>query len=234
MPRMTSTHQQARSTSTRSPLLNVACTLLCAAGASSAAAASQAASPLQAASFKACAPAERGQERGGQMVIPADLLRWTQESAQRNGLPWPMLMSLIWQESTYCQKVVSSSQAIGLGQLKASTARAVGVDPHDPRQNIEGAARYLRSMALRYGNWPQALGAYNAGPTAIDRCGCWNPYAETQQHVLAIINRHNSVTLGLQKRAAHRKEQNMNSQQAHGGTAHSNTTHPDTARQGGA
>jgi len=166
-----------------------------------------AAAPAQAASqavgLAACSIGERGRMQGEKMIIPGDLMRWTQESASRNGLPWAMLLSLIWQESTYCQKVVSPSGALGLGQLMPGTARGLGVDPLDPRQNIEGAARYLRQMALRYGEWPRALAAYNAGPVAVDRCGCWDPYAETEQHVVRIIDRHNAIARSLSQAKDH-------------------------------
>jgi len=148
-------------------------------------------------SAAACAPEEKGRAGPGTLLIPADLMRWTRESAQHNNLPWMMLLSLIWQESTYCQKTVSRTGAIGLGQLMPRTAAELGIDPSDARQNIEGAARYLSQMSQRYRDWPKAIGAYNAGPGAVDRCSCWNPYPETEQHVLRIIERYNAVVRGL-------------------------------------
>lgn len=147
-------------------------------------------------SFLACPPHERGQVKGQQLLVPQHLLSWTQESAGRNGLPWPMLFALIWQESTYCQKVVSPVGAVGLGQLMPGTANLVGADMNDARSNIEGSARYLRAMALRYREWPKALAAYNAGPGRVDGCNCWNPTAETSQHVTAIITRYNAIVTG--------------------------------------
>jgi len=41
--------------------------------------------------------------------------------------------------------------AIGLGQLMPGTAAGLGVNPHDPAQNISGAARYLRGLVGRFG-----------------------------------------------------------------------------------
>jgi soluble lytic murein transglycosylase-like protein len=61
------------------------------------------------------------------------------------------------------------------------------VDINDPRQNLEGGARYLRMMHDRYGDWRLALAAYNAGPGAVDQHGGIPPYRETQTYVVSIL-----------------------------------------------
>jgi soluble lytic murein transglycosylase-like protein len=67
------------------------------------------------------------------------------------------------------------------------TARLLGVDPDDPRQNLEGGARYLRMMHDRFGNWRLALAAYNAGPEAVARHGGVPPFRETTDYVRIIL-----------------------------------------------
>jgi hypothetical protein len=90
-------------------------------------------------------------------------------------------------ESAYRPSAVSSAGAIGLGQLMPETARDLGVDPQDPAQNLDGAARYLLAMLARFGTPELALAAYNAGPDAVARHGGIPPYSETQNHVRRVF-----------------------------------------------
>ena len=95
-------------------------------------------------------------------------------------------------ESAYRVDALSHAGAIGLGQLMPDTARMLGVDPHDWRENLDGSARYLAQMMAEFGDVRLALAAYNAGPEAVARHAGIPPYRETQNHVsrvLAVFNR---------------------------------------------
>ncbi len=91
-------------------------------------------------------------------------------------------------ESNFRQSARSHVGAIGLGQLMPGTALALGVDPHDPRQNLDGSARYLLMQLEEFGSVPLALAAYNAGPDAVARYQGIPPYRETQGHVRKVLD----------------------------------------------
>ncbi len=105
------------------------------------------------------------------------------------GLDPKLFHALIRQESGFNPRAVSSAGAMGLTQLMPKTAKSLGVtDPFDPRQNLEGGARYLSQMLKQFGSRELALAAYNAGPGAVKRAGGIPPYPETQNYVRSILS----------------------------------------------
>ena len=103
-----------------------------------------------------------------------------QSKARQYGIDPIVFGKLIGTESGYSESAVSPKGAMGLGQLMPETARELGVNPNDPVQNVDGAARYLRQQLDRFGNYPLALAAYNAGPEAVAKYKGIPPYKETQ------------------------------------------------------
>jgi soluble lytic murein transglycosylase-like protein len=110
-------------------------------------------------------------------------------AARQHNVPEDLFLRLVHTESRFRPTAVSSKGAIGLAQLMPFTARLLGVNPHDPRQNLEGGARYLSQQYRRFGDWRLALAAYNAGPEAVERYRGVPPYRETQGYVKAILGR---------------------------------------------
>lgn len=107
--------------------------------------------------------------------------------ARQNGVPVPLFLGLLQQESGFNPNAVSPAGAIGLGQLMPGTARDLGVNPHDPMQNLQGSARYLKTQLDAFGDPKLALAAYNAGPGAVRKHNGIPPYKETQKYVPAVL-----------------------------------------------
>jgi len=112
--------------------------------------------------------------------------------AERSNLDPRLIVALVTVESQWRPNAISPVGARGLGQLMPGTAAILGVNAWDPSQNIRGAATYLRAMmdhfAGRGGNTlPFAIGAYNAGPKAVDRYHGIPPYTETQNYVRKVL-----------------------------------------------
>lgn len=108
-------------------------------------------------------------------------------AARKHGIPEDLFLRLIQQESGWNIRAVSNKGAIGLTQLMPDTARELTVNPRDPKQNIEGGARYLAQQFREFRSWRLALAAYNAGPGAVRKYGGIPPYEETRTYVRVIL-----------------------------------------------
>jgi len=126
------------------------------------------------------APTFRGVYRGPFLDI-------ARQAARRYRVPEDLFLRLVQQESGWRADAVSHKGAIGLAQLMPQTARVLGVNPHDPRQNLEGGARYLAEQYRAFGSWRLALAAYNAGPGAVQKYGGVPPFKETRNYVKIIL-----------------------------------------------
>lgn len=109
------------------------------------------------------------------------------QTAQKYGLDPDMFVRQIQAESAFNPAAVSSAGAIGLGQLMPATAKELGVDPTDPVQNLEGAARYMKQQLDRFGDPALALAAYNAGPSRVAKVNGIPNITETQNYVAKIL-----------------------------------------------
>ncbi|WP_168246410.1 lytic transglycosylase domain-containing protein [Mameliella sp. LZ-28] len=100
---------------------------------------------------------------------------------------WQILFrALVEAESSYNPTAVSPKGAYGLGQLMPDTARALGVDPRDSSQNLDGAARYLLAQLATFKDIDLALAAYNAGPHRVVEYSGIPPFTETREYIARI------------------------------------------------
>jgi soluble lytic murein transglycosylase-like protein len=128
------------------------------------------------------------------------------EAGARNGVDPVLLYATMHQESSFKPLAISPKGARGLMQLMPATAARFGVkDIFDPRQNIEGGARYIRFLLDIFGGDVQlALAGYNAGEGAVLKFGrTIPPYRETQEYVRRITQRYTLMRDPLVARKAH-------------------------------
>jgi soluble lytic murein transglycosylase-like protein len=112
------------------------------------------------------------------MALRKETARW----AKRNQIPVDLLEATLWHESGFNQSRVSSTGAIGIGQLMPGTSDFIereligqDLDPHNPAHNIRMSARYLRFLLEQSGgDSTKALYAYYQGSGSIRARGLYD------------------------------------------------------------
>ena len=111
----------------------------------------------------------------------ARIARWQsfiEEATRRFNIPQQWIRDVMRAESAgrttwNGAPTTSKAGAMGLMQIMPATwaelreRHALGIDPHDPRDNILAGAAYLREMYQRFGA-PLFLAAYHAGPQRVE------------------------------------------------------------------
>ena len=114
-----------------------------------------------------------------------------QGAQSKYGIPSNYLAKLLHAESSYDPAIIngtrkSSAGAVGIAQFMPATAAELGVNPTDPMSAIDGAGRYLSQLYAQFGNWPEAIAAYNWGSGNVSKKGLAKAPAETVNYVQKI------------------------------------------------
>lgn len=131
--------------------------------------------------------------------VPGHLLQLADEMAGKHKVERALVLAVMGVESGYRENALSRVGARGLMQLMPDTAADLGVDPDDPRDNVDGGTRYLAWLLKHFGSTKVALAAYNAGPGRVKRAGGVVPaIPETVAYVrLVLALRDDFVRSGL-------------------------------------
>jgi soluble lytic murein transglycosylase-like protein len=108
--------------------------------------------------------------------------------ARRFGVPADLLKAVTWLESGWQNDKVSSTNAVGIGQLMPDTVAFVNqhllranLDPRRLDHNIRMSARFLAYLLQRAGgDVPRAVASYYQGPGSVERSG---PLPVTERYV---------------------------------------------------
>jgi LysM repeat protein len=126
------------------------------------------------------------------MALRDNFAHW----ATTYGTPTALLEGLTWLESGWQNGVISSTGAVGIGQLMPDTVDLtanvlirVALDPHVADDNIRMSARYLRYLLDRTGSTSTAIAAYYQGYASIQRSGLYESTKIYVADVLALRDR---------------------------------------------
>lgn len=148
---------------------------------------SAAASPFLSLTGATSASAASATSSPAMAAAPAEYRGLFEQAGQRYGVSPDLLAAVAKTESGFNPRAVSGAGARGLMQLMPATARGLGVDPANPAEAVDGAARLISQHLRSFGSTSLALAAYNAGPGAVREYHGVPPYAETRSYVTKVL-----------------------------------------------
>ena len=112
-------------------------------------------------------------------------------NSKRMHLDPRLVMAVVTVESHWDERAISVDGAIGLGQLKPSTAQNLGVDAWSGKGNLKGITIYLHRLIALFKSSRSAIGSaiasYNAGPIAVENNGGAPPGYAAQHYVAKVF-----------------------------------------------
>jgi len=127
------------------------------------------------------------------MATKDEIFAFAAQEAERQGVPLSLVQGVVDTESggvfnAIGPKTKTGDRAYGPMQLMSSTAKDLGVNRMEWKDNIRGGVKYLNQLSQRYDNPDLVLAAYNAGLGNVDKYGGIPPFKETQNYVQKVKN----------------------------------------------
>lgn len=111
------------------------------------------------------------------------------QASRKHRIHPDFIKSVVSAESDFNNRALSSKGAMGLMQLMPATCRDLGVsNPWNPKQNVMGGTRYLKSLLSEFKNPHKALAAYNFGPNNVRQNKRWPK--ETRIYVARVMKKY--------------------------------------------
>jgi hypothetical protein len=126
------------------------------------------------------------------MATREQVYEFARQEAQRQGVPYSLVQKIVETESkgdfnAIGPKTRFNDRAYGPMQLMGATAKDLGVNRMDWKDNIRGGVKYLGQLTERFQDPTLVAAAYNAGPGNVQKYGGVPPFKETQDYVEKVV-----------------------------------------------
>jgi hypothetical protein len=126
------------------------------------------------------------------MATKEQVYEFARQEAERQGVPFSLVQKIVETESggsfnAIGPKTRFNDRAYGPMQLMSATAKDLGVNRMDWKDNIRGGVKYLGQLTQRFQDPTLVAAAYNAGPGNVEKYGGVPPFKETQNYVQKVV-----------------------------------------------
>ena len=126
------------------------------------------------------------------MATKDQVYEFARQEAERQGVPFSLVQKIVETESggsfnAIGPKTRFNDRAYGPMQLMSATAKDLGVNRMDWKDNIRGGVKYLGQLTERFQDPQLVAAAYNAGPANVEKYGGVPPFKETQNYVQKVV-----------------------------------------------
>jgi len=127
------------------------------------------------------------------MATKDEIFAFAAQEAERQGVPLSLVQGVVDTESqgifnAIGPKTKTGDRAYGPMQLMSATAKDLGVNRMDWKDNIRGGVKYLGQLTQQFQDPSLVMAAYNAGPGNVQKYGGIPPFKETQNYVQKVQN----------------------------------------------